>query len=125
MALGLVGMILGAAMLRDHLEMKRVELTHEQRCELRELVTRLELPETPKKAQCSWLKPWRQAAPRQKEKVADKYLRHLHRVFDRLSDHPAYITRARWEELQNDVVQHHRRARHPRRSGLHATAVVL
>ena len=103
MGLAFIGMPLGAAMLRDHLEMKRVELSYEQRCELRELVTRLELPETPKKAQSSWLKPWRQAAPRQKEKVADKYLSHLHRVFDRISDHPAYITRARWEELQNNA----------------------
>ena len=64
MGVAFIVMPLGAAMLRDHLEMKRVELSHEQRCELRELVTRLELPETPKKAQSSWLKPWRQAAPR-------------------------------------------------------------
>ena len=68
--------------------------------ELRDLVTKLELPEAPADARPSWLTSWWQAKPSQKEEVAHKRLQHLLRIFNQLSGDMPYITRARWEQME-------------------------
>ena len=87
----------------DYRQWKRVELSYEQRVELRKLVTTLELADRPAAGadpNRSWLTSWLRAPSSQKEEVADKYLKHLLRVFNQLSGDQPYITRARWEQLE-------------------------
>ena len=99
---GVVGFLLACMKYEDYMQWKRVELSYEQQSELRELVTKLELPASPadREPARSWRTSWRQATPSQKEEVASKYLQHLLKVFHQLSGRQPYITRERWEQLE-------------------------
>ena len=124
----LIGLAISALLVYEYdSKYRAVELTTEQKEELRSVIVNLELPDLEEEK--PWVPhlwravpgyrrvfghdgslleggpehnfpPWKQASALEKQDVADIYLGHLLDIFHKLSDGKRYITPERWRELE-------------------------